>query len=61
MLEMKVCSWCGRPRAMCEEGSFEVDPVDETTEIGWVCDHCIYRFDNECSCPLCSRYCEAAK
>ena len=50
---MKDCYWCKKSCPDNEEGSFEVDPDDETIELGWICNHCVLAFDGKCDCDDC--------
>lgn len=50
---MKECYWCNKSCPDSEEGSFEVDPKDESIEIGWICDHCVLTFNGKCDCAEC--------
>jgi len=51
-LSMKVCSWCERPRSMSEEGAEEI--IEEGKTVRWICDHCLFVFDNNCDCVMCN-------
>ena len=50
---MKDCYWCKKSCPDDEEGSFELEPDDETIEVGWICDHCVLTFDGKCDCKEC--------
>jgi len=58
---MKECYWCKKSCPNNEEGSFEVDPKDNSIELGWICDHCTLRFDGKCECEECKADFKAAQ
>lgn len=56
---MKTCIWCKKKRPDEEEGGIELNE-DGITEKGWICDHCLLRFDGKCNCKECTDDFDAA-
>ena len=54
---MKEC-YCGRKRPDEEEGSIctEYNADGSVYREYWLCDHCVYVFDNDCDCEICQHY-----
>jgi len=51
--KMKECYWCKKSCPDDEEGSFEIDPYDETIVLGWICNHCVAAYLGLCDCEVC--------
>ena len=45
---MKKCYWCKKSCPDDEVGDFELDPKDESIEVGWICDECVRCFIGKC-------------
>lgn len=50
---MKDCYWCKKSCPDDEVGGYELDPNDNDIELGWICDHCVLKFDGICDCEEC--------